>query len=322
MPTKISDYLQLLIETKKISISTIADALHLSKDAIYRKLRGETDFLWNDILILQELLGFSTDNFALKPNPNKITFNLKQFPLLATPEATVTNYVQQLLADFAGLGAMGVPHLYYAAKDLPLFYFFSSPALTSFKLYFWYLTLFDTAKPAKYNSNWLPQPTLDIASNLYSMYQHIPSTEIWNTETINSTLDQIVYSFDSGLIAQKDALLILKALHQLVDNLEMNATNESKSANASFTLYYNKILILDNSVLFKIGEAKLFYLPIRTLNFISSTEPNFTKEMDTWLHHQIKKSTLISGEAEKVRMQFINNYKKRIIKTEHHIEAD
>jgi hypothetical protein len=122
MLTKFSDYLQQLIDAKKINISTIADALHLSKDAIYRKLRGDTDFLWNEILILQQALGFSTDAFALQPNPNKITFNLTQFPLLATPEATVTNYVQQLLKDFTGLGALGVPHLYYAAKDLPLFY--------------------------------------------------------------------------------------------------------------------------------------------------------------------------------------------------------
>jgi hypothetical protein len=172
---------------------------------------------------------------------------------------------------------------------IPIVIGISSPALTSFKLYFWYLTLFDTSKPAKYNSHWLPQPTLDIASNLYTMYQHIPSTEIWNTETINSTLDQIVYCYDSGLIAQQDALVILQALHKLVDNLELYATNEKKSTHATFTLYYNKILILDNSVLFKIGDVKLFYLPIRKLNFISSTEPLFTTEMDTCLHHHINK---------------------------------
>jgi hypothetical protein len=114
--------LQQLIDAKKINISTIANALHLSKDAIYRKLRGDNDFLWNEILILQSSLGFGLDTFALQPNPNKIIFNPKQFPLLATPEATVTNYVQQLLSDFTGLGALGVPHLYYAAIDLPLFY--------------------------------------------------------------------------------------------------------------------------------------------------------------------------------------------------------
>jgi hypothetical protein len=312
----LNEYLHQLIEAKQLNITTLSDTLHLSKDAIYRKLRGDTDFLWHEVLALQELIGFSTDAFAKQPNPNKILFNLKQFPLLPTPVATVTNYIQQLLADFTQLGSFGKPHLYYAAKDLPLFCFFSSPALTSFKLYFWYMTLFDTAKPAKYKSNWLPTETLQAATTLYTMYQNIDSTELWNTETVNSTLDQIIYCYDAGLITQSDALSTLKSLHKMIDTLEDNATNERKQNGATFTLYYNKILILNNTVLFKVGDLKMFYLPVRTLNFLSSTDTQFTADMDVWIHNQIKKSTLISGEAEKVRMQFINNYKRRIEKVE------
>jgi hypothetical protein len=314
MPIK--KYLEHLINTKQTSAKHLTELLNVSKDTIYKRLNGTSAFTIDEVYILQNHFGFSLDAFAPQPLPNKITFDLKQFPLLNTPVATVTNYVQQLLSDFAKLGNLGKPHLYYAAKDLPLFCFFSSPALTSFKLYFWYMTLFDTAKPDKYKNNWLPAETLQAATTLYTMYQNIDSTELWNTETVNSTLDQINYCYETGLISQNDALNILKALHKLIDTLEDNASKESKQNGATFTLYYNKILILDNTVLFKVGEAKMFYLPIRTLNFLSITDPKFTNDMDIWIHNQIKKSTLISGEAEKVRLQFINNYKKRIEKVE------
>jgi hypothetical protein len=310
-----NEFINQKLIAKQCSLDQLMQLLHVSEATMRRKLHGDSPFTIDEAYLLQQHFTFSIDALASHGNDNKITFNLTQFPLLKTPEATVSNYVQQLLTDFTSLGTMGTPHLYYAAKDLPLFYFFYNKTLASFKLYFWYMTLFDTAKPAKYNSNWLPPEAIDATAHLYQMYKHIPSTELWNTETINSTLDQIMYCHDSGLIEQKAAIEILQALHKLVDNLEENAANECKSEHASFTLYYNKILILDNSVLFKIGDTKLFYLPIRTLNFISSMEPAFTTEMDTWLHNQIKKSTLISGEAEKVRVQFVNNYKGRIDKT-------
>jgi hypothetical protein len=309
---KLIDYLHQLIEAKKIKAADIAALLNISKDGAYRKLRGETDFFFNEVLQLQNKLGFSMDAFMLEPNTTQISFAIKRFSAQNTPEETVGNYINQLLFDFSELSTLGAPHMYYAAKDLPLFCFFSSNVLTSFKLYFWEKTLFSSNKPSKYKANWLPEPILQNAAQLYTMYQHIDSTEIWNQETINSTLDQIVYCLDTGLIVAKDAKDILMALHRLIDELESNATDECKKNGSTFKLYFNKILILDNSVLFKIGEAKMYYLPLRTINFLTSSDPYFTTDMEKWLHDQIKKSVLISGEAQKERTMFMQKYRHAI----------
>jgi hypothetical protein len=149
----------------------------------------------------------------------------------------------------------------------------SSPALTSFKLYFWYITIFDAdAKLEKYNSTWLDKPILREAQQVYELYESCDSTEIWNFETINSTLHQIHYCQVAGLISKKDALQIFNALKEFVHQLEANCKAGTKNGAGKLTMYLNEILLLGNSVIFDTKAVKIFYLPFQTLIFLSSTE--------------------------------------------------
>jgi hypothetical protein len=308
-------FLQQIIANKKIKIEQLTEMLHISDATMRRKLHGESAFTIDEVFILQERFDFSIDSLAPNASNNRKQFTIKEFALLDTPEKTVENYIDNLLADFGRLGSLGTPHLYYAAKDLPLFCFFSSNALTSFKLYFWYITIFDAqATKLKYSSNWLPASVLEKSKQLYAMYNAIPSTEIWNTETINSTLHQIEFGVNVGNVISKDAIDILKALHIFIDKLQEQAEQQHKNANAIFKMYINEILLLDNTVLFEIGENKLFYLPYQTLNFLSTTDLTFTQKAFEWFGKQTAKSTLISGEAEKDRSRIMNLYRAAIEK--------
>jgi hypothetical protein len=307
--------LQHHISSKAITLEQLINLLHVSEATMRRKLHGDSAFTIDEVFVLQQKFGFSID--ALSPNaPASLkVFSTKEFALLPTPVQTVGNYVQQLLNDFMQLNTLGAPHIYYAAKDLPLFCFFSSPLLTSFKLYFWYISLFDTQqKNITYSSSWLPEDVLQNAAQLYAVYNHVPSTEIWNQETINSTLHQIAYCKDAGNITSDQAKSLCQALLLFIDNLEHNAANNEKAKGVSLTMYLNEILLLDNTVLFTIGAHKVFYLPYQTLNFLSTSDAQFTENTFNWFAKQINKSTLISGEAQKTRKHIINIYKQEIEK--------
>jgi hypothetical protein len=311
----ITQLLQHKINTKACHLEQLIQLLHVSEATMRRKLHGDSAFTIDEVFVLQKEFGFSID--ALSPNaPATLkVFNTKEFALQATPVLTVANYVQQLLTDFMQLHSLGAPHIYYAAKDLPLFCFFSSPLLTSFKLYFWYISLFDTQqKNIAYSPNWLPDEVLQNAAQLFAVYNHVPSTEIWNQETINSTLHQILYCKDAGNITSEQAKSLCLSLLLFIDNLENNAATNEKAKGVSLTMYLNEILLLDNTVLFTIGAHKVFYLPYQTLNFLSTSDAQFTQNTFDWFAKQISKSTIISGEAQKMRKHIINIYRQEIEK--------
>ncbi len=302
------------IEQKLTSVVALAELLHCSADSLYRRLRGETDFLHGEAIIISNALNISLDAMYKLPT-GFVQFNTRQ--LIHTNNANaveaVSTYIDNLHKDLTEVDKLGILQLYYAAKDIPLFSFFAEPELVSFKLYFWHTLLFnDDNKMHAYKANWLPQPIIKKAMELHKIYNSNPSTEIWNFETINSTLHQLVYCVGSGVMNIKDALAIIKALQKYITQLQENCATGHKNNLGKLNLYLNEILLLDNSVIFDLGMAKIFYMPFQTLNFFYTNNNNFVQSTIAWMEKQQAKSTLITMAGERDRHRLFKHYNKEI----------
>jgi hypothetical protein len=309
---KIAVLLDTYFNNKIVSKQAIMELLHISKDTFYKRMSGESPFLLHEAQALAKALQFnldSLDNTNTKGDSIQKTFTIKNFPTLTTPQATVAAYIDTLHKDLTTVGSLDLLQLYYAAKDLPLFCFFSSPTLASFKLYFWYITIFDSQSILnKYDTQWVPDDVLQKANDVYMLYCKCDSTEIWNFETIYSTLHQIHYCKEAGLISKKDITVLLNALRDFVQQLKHNCETGSKNGLGKLTIYLNEILLLDNSVIFETKAVKIFYLPFQTLNFLSNTDADFTDNCLKWFHKQIAKSTIISSASQRDRNRLISHY--------------
>jgi hypothetical protein len=265
-------------------------------------------FLLHEAQLLAKTLRFNIDSLD-NELANTKTFTIKNFPTLSTPQATVAAYISELHTDLKQVHSMGLQQMYYAAKDLPLFCFFSSPMLTSFKLYFWYITIFDSNSSLnKFDTNWVASEVLNEANAVFKLYCQCDSTEIWNFETINSTLHQIHYCQEAGLISKKDTKHLLTALTDFVNQLQANCEAGRKNDMGQLTMYLNEILLLDNSVIFDTKVIKIYYLPFQTLNFLSNTDKDFTDNNLKWFNKQIAKSTIISSASQRDRNRLISHY--------------
>jgi transcriptional regulator with XRE-family HTH domain len=312
-----------LIKSKKITAEQLVELLHCSKDSLYRRLRGETDFLLKDAVIIAEFLNMSIDALYAE-NTGQILFKTREFTNVKDPIHTVEAYLNALVADMERLHKAGVLDLYYAAKDLPLFCFFAHKDLIPFKLYFWYITLFDEKAERKpYSHNWLPKSISNKATELYNLYLNTDSIEIWNFETINSTIHQVHYCIEAGTLSYKDAITILNAMTDYATTLDTYASAGRKNGKGKLTMYLNEILLLDNSVIFDLGMHKFFYLPYQTLNFVSTSDESFVQNNLNWFHKQRAKSTSIVGEdATKSRNRLIGHYIKEINKAKDKIKLE
>jgi hypothetical protein len=309
MITAVTHIINTALEAKLISKKQLESILNIGKETLRRRLEKH-DWSFAEVIQLSKVFQTSLNAFAGDATP---AFTIKKFETLNTAEATLEKYINELLQDLQQLETVGVQHLYYAAKDLPLFCFFASPTLTPFKLYFWYITLFDaTTKRVAYSPNWLPKTIINKAAIIFEKYNSIPSTETWNFETINSTLHQIEYCINANLMTSTDAIKILDALTEFINNLEQNCIDKTKQNKGAFTMYLNEILLLDNNVIFDIGTKKIFYLPFQTLNFLSTDNAQFTTDNLAWFHKQLHKSTNLCLYSEKERDRLFNHYRKAI----------
>src|SRR5690606_4089674 len=121
------------------------------------------------------------------------------------------------LSDFAGTDGA---KMFYSAKDIPLFNTIGGTLLSKFKLYVWLNLLTGNQNQYKFEKFVVDKSLLEHSLKLKQVYEHVEINEIWNDTTINSSLQQIYYFFESGLLSLQNALLLCEDLKTILRNAE------------------------------------------------------------------------------------------------------
>ena len=294
-------------------VDELSDILGVSQDSAYRRLRGETVLSIEEIALLCNKYKISFDTFIHAEQGNTVNFSYN--PLHGDP-LSFHEYLKRILADLKKLSSFENSKVIYSAVDIPVFHHFDLPVLTAFKTFYWcrsilntpelQTTLFDLAESDNKVS--------ETAKEIHSEYAKINSIEIWTEETVNSTLRQIQFFWDSGAFKQKeDAIKVCEDVKQMFENVKRMASENSKvqagkrsaEYENNYTLYSSEVTIGNNCILTTIGENyKAAYLSYHTFNTMLTTNASFCNETENWLKNIMKKSILISGVGEKQRHQF------------------
>jgi len=146
-------------------------------------------------------------------------------------------------------------------------------------------------------------------------YNYINITEFWNDNTINGSLQQIFYYFESGLLSQDLALLIcadLKAIVHHVERQTIEQTILNSKNDATYHLYKSDLLTMSNTVMFKTQFHKLFFSPFTVLTYFKVQHPPTCNELERFFEKQKKNSKLLVSAGEKDRSLFFNKMLQKI----------
>lgn len=293
---------------------TIAQVLGISSDAAYRRITGKSALTLPETH--QLLLHYKLSYDQVFHNSNAVyTFH----PISTT---RVTENLAQYIHDIDENLFLS-QRIIYAAKDIPFFYLGHSREIVGFKLFLWYKSFMQVPeyKDLKFSIASISPSFEHHGKEIYSKFQNIPTTEIWNQETLNSFLHQVEYYVESNYFhVPEEALLLLDQLTALMQQIETQAL-QGKKKNATFEMYYNDILLLDNSLYSETAQTSTAYILYNTIHYMMSHDPLFTREVGTWLKNQISKSQLISTTAEKTRNQLFQLYYKKIELSKEKIKA-
>ena len=292
-------------------VDEVADILKLSNDSAYRRLRGETALSIDELKLLCNHFHVSL-NDADEENPEAIVFAYKA---IDNTDITLEKYLSAIDEDLSKISLFPQKEIIYAAKDIPLFHHFQFPELAAFKIFFWMKSILDcpSHEGLVFDANNIQQSDVELGKKILRTYINVPSTEIWTEETLNSTVKQLEYYWESGFMVDKDtALLICGQIHDMMVHIQRQVergvkylhTEEPSANEGNFKLYYSEVMIGNNNILVKAGSTQVTYVTHNTLNYLITTNQGFCNETDFWLKNLIKRSTLLSGASEKQRNQF------------------
>lgn len=301
-------------------VDSIADLLNISYDSVYRRLRGEKPVSLNELKILCEHFNLSLDQI-LEFKSDTVVFNA---PEINSINFEFTEYLYGVLKQMKYFNSFKKRQLLYQCKDAPLFYFYLFPVIGAFKTFCWKKTLLDD--PAYRNKIFsIKEFPFDdcyrIGQEIIKEYCILPSIELWNFETLNSTINQIEYYRDAGLFkSQEDFLEVIASYNKFLDHLEEQAKIGLKfmpgateiSYKETFKFYINEVLLGNNSIIAELDDQQLSIITYNALNYLLTRDNRFGDKLHQGFNTLTSRSTLISGTGEKERNRFFRIQREKI----------
>ena len=243
--------------------------------------------------------------------------------LLDNSQFVFENYLQSMHQNVERIAAASQCHFYFEAKDIPPFHHFQFHELAAFKYFFWIRTVLNDYRNAKkiFDPHEYEGVLTDYGYKIADNYARFQSTEIWNVETVNSSIRQIEFCYETGMFTSKQqAIKTIEYLLQLAEHIEAEAAAGKKfltgqfdeQPELNFNLYINEVFLGHNSMLVDNDVQRFVYINHNVINFMITYDKRFCDYTFNSMQNIIARSNLISRVNEKDRSKFFNEIKNRI----------
>ena len=294
-------------------VDAVSEILHVSNDSAYRRIRGETPLVLEEAkqlcdhfqLSLDQLLGIKSGSTLFQTE----RIHYKNF--------TFEKYLSGILGQLQLLNGFMRKEIIYLSKDLPFFHNFSNEPLFAFHYFFWMKSILrhPDFEDRHFTPDCLTPEIKKLGTDLIQTYNSIPSTEIWNTECINSIIFQVESYKEAGFFTnESDIIRIYEAAEATINHIKNQAeygckylpdeNPELKKRN--FKFFYNRVTLGDNTIMAIADNFKTVFLNYDVMNYMVTRDEKFCNDTHNDLQAISRRSTLISISGEKQRNIFFN----------------
>jgi hypothetical protein len=290
----------------------LVDLLGLSHDSIYRRIRGEKPISMNELKLLCEHFHISLDQ-VLEIKSEAVLF---QAPDINEPAPEFTDYLNGILKQFTYFNSFTNRKMFYLCKDLPFWYFYIFPEVAAFKTFCWIKTV-QNHKDYTDKKFSLKEYAFDdcfqIGQKILREYNRLPCVELWNYESLSSTLRQIEYYKDAGLFASKaDLAIVIDSFHRTIEHLNKQAEAGARfipgiahaSSDQHYELYINEVILGNNTIMLDLDSMPHCFINYNVLSYLFTKDTRFTKQAFASFKNLMSRSTNISGTGEKFRNKY------------------
>lgn len=314
-------------KNKSEAVEELASLLSVGKDAVYRRLRGETFLTPDEMHLLATTYHISLDTLTFETSDTVcLSFNVfKRKP------KNFYDFINWLYNQLQEVRKAPGSSFYYASQEIPIFHYTYFPELICFKLYVWGLTTWDF--PFLHNRPFtfdlVPPDVVEISRKINGLYNQVPTTELWSLNILDNTLNQIEYVATVEQFANpRDALVLCEKVLELVRHMRKMAEAGKKCVanemvipqGAVFHLYHNEMVYTNNTFLIRSEVGKMLITTFCNPNFFQTTDERLCDFTEEWLENIIQKSSSISAHSAKNRNWFFNKMEKKVKAAQHRIE--
>ncbi len=284
-------------------IDEIASVLNISYDASHRRVSEKSKFSIDEMVQLANHFNISLDSLFLKQEKVIVEKTIEIETL-----KDMLSYFKKSSERIELLTKNSNTTLYYSAKDIPLFYFMDSTILSKFKAYVWLNLLNPNQNKVSFEHFVVDESFLESMQKLKRIYETVSVKEVWNDTTINSSLQQILYFYEAGMLNLKSANALCEDLKRIVSLIQ----DKSNIPDGNFSIYYNELILLNNNMLVETDEKLTMFVPYTLLGYFITDNESACKNVHQFFKQQIINSKALNLSGLKEQNLFFNRANKKI----------
>ena len=292
----------------------LSEILILGRESVYRRLRGEIPFTFDEIVRLSLHLGFSLDNIVGSKKSENALFNIH---MLQNSDYNDI-YMNKMLEYgrlFREMGDMPNAQARIAANTLPYFLHIPYKNLSRFRIYKWLYQNQKVGPHEMFADFSLSEQILQTHETFYADTQEINDiTLIMDDNVFWSAAKDVAYFQKRGLLTVEDSRLLQSELLDMIDRMEQMATTGVNASGATVHLYACAVDLEASYLHFEYGENQFSQVRIFALSAIDSFNEGLCHIQKQWIESLKRYSVLISESGEMQRFEYLNKQREYIHK--------
>jgi hypothetical protein len=313
-------YQFLLTEIRKVftknsvMVNTLADILRIERGAVYRRLRKEVPFTFNEIALIAKHLRISIDRVIGIDTQNTIPFQ-SRIPDFISPQEEDFSMLDFYTRLIRSTNRSENSEMASIANVLPCELICRFQYLFRFYLFIWNFHL-NNDKVIPFAQISIP-PDMNRFLEEYTVEVRMfnKTSFIFDDRVFQLFVKDIHYFHTIRLIDREAILKIKEDLFSMLDYLEdMALTGQFKETGKPVNLYVSDVDITTNYTYFESTNINLSMVKIFFLSSVTSMDANIFDKMKKWIQSLIKISTLITLTNEKQRVLYFEKQRKLVNK--------
>ncbi len=291
------------------TVDFLLNILPMSKEAAYRRLRGEIPFTLNEAIKICEKLNISLDQLIDIKNNDTYTFHLSSM----FSAHSLDNFYQMVNEMIGAIEHINRdPHCFAYGAEYTLPFTFTSKyfMLSKIKLFKWAsqahiesapITLEDFKEEEKYMLK------LKEYSN---KALRVKTSLILNKHIFSIFVKDMIFLNELGIINDEEIKDIKKELYALLDDLEIASVIGQFEHGGKARIYVSETFF-DNSYIYIQGNNyKACAMKIYGINHLSCENPVICDIQKNWIESMMRYSSLISESGELQRTKYFKTQRE------------
>jgi len=289
----------------------LADMLCIGKDAVYRRLRGDMPFTFDEAMTVSRQLGISLDNLNTDISVSKpFKLNLIEYINPAESDFALMEEMTMIMKSFKGIPN---PEVGEITNILPQPLYVVHENIFRFYLFKWKYQTNRFSRAVPYKDILILNKLKKIQEEYAKWAKQLDTEYVFDYQLFNYIITDIRYFYNIDLISREDIQLIQEDLLKILDKIDTwSRTGIIEESGKKIDIYISNVNIDTNYIYVSTPDYQLTIIKAFILNGIASTDKATFKEVKYWIRSMKQQSTLITKSSETERILFLKEQRELI----------